>query len=146
MCFHLPPTLLLSSLLLVICIVLRIFLFGTISCFFFGYQRLRPQPLGAFPYINYQRLRPLKASSDTFNECFFHFKYLNREIIGLCFVQVSFLQGMIFSRGDLSWEGGGTLPQNSYKPLRRRTRSVQWLARSFSTNRHTLHRHPVTLL
>ena len=24
--------------------------------------------------------------------------------------------GGTFSRGDLSWESGGTLPQNSYKP------------------------------
>ena len=44
-----------------------------------------------------------------------------------------------------SWEGGGTLLQNSYKPSRnlweatllRRTRSVQRLARSFGTNKHT---------
>ncbi len=30
----------------------------------------------------------------------------------------------LISRGDFSWEGGGTLPQNSYKPpqdLRERT-------------------------
>ena len=45
---------------------------------------------------------------------------------------------------DFSWEGGGTLPQNSKKPSRdlweatllRRTQSVQRLARSFGTNKH----------
>ena len=46
---------------------------------------------------------------------------------------------------DFSLEGGGTLPQNSYKPSRdlweatllRRTRSVQRLARSFGTDTQT---------
>ena len=53
--------------------------------------------------------------------------------------------GILFSRCDFSWEGGGTLPQNSYKPSRdlwestllRRTRSDQRLARSFGTNTQT---------
>ena len=44
-----------------------------------------------------------------------------------------------------SWEGIGTLPQNSYKPLwdlweatlLRRAWSVQWLARSFGTDKQT---------
>ncbi len=52
----------------------------------------------------------------------------------------------------ISWEGGGILPQNSYKPSRnlyeatllRRTRSVQRLARFFGTNRQT-DRHRSTL-
>ncbi len=30
--------------------------------------------------------------------------------------KILFRRGLIFSRGDLSWEGGVALPQNSYKP------------------------------
>ena len=51
--------------------------------------------------------------------------------------------GGIFPRVDFSWEGGGTLPQYRYKPFQdqcypvKRTISVQWLSRSFSTDRQT---------
>ena len=49
-----------------------------------------------------------------------------------------------------SWEGGGVLPQNSYKPtkdqgdaiMHRRTISVEQLSRYFSTHTHI---DPVTL-
>ena len=65
--------------------------------------------------------------------------------ISLCYVGVSIHKIKISIYYYFSWEGVGTLPQNSYKPSRdlweatllRRIRSVQQLARSFSTNRQT---------
>ena len=46
-----------------------------------------------------------------------------------------------FSKGYFFWEGGGTLPRNSYNSLEatllRRIRSVHRLARSFGTGKQT---------
>jgi hypothetical protein len=44
---------------------------------------------------------------------------------------------IFFKNCDFSWEGGGTLPHNSYKPSLRRTRLVQRLARSLGTAKQT---------